>query len=57
MKKRLLALLCALVMLTAAIPAASALAGEGSRAADALYTLGLIRGTASGYAVFKRREG
>jgi S1-C subfamily serine protease len=51
MKKRLLALLCALVMLTAAIPAASALAGEGSRAADALYTLGLIRGTASGYAL------
>lgn len=48
MKKRILALLCAAVLLLAAVPAASALEGEQARAADTLYTLGLVRGTASG---------
>lgn len=51
MKKRICALLCALVLLAGAIPAASALTGESTRAADTLYTLGLVKGTGSGYAL------
>ena len=51
MKKRVLAFLCAL-LLTGAVPFAAAQEGETLRAADALYTLGLINGTgASGYAL------
>lgn len=42
MKKRLLALLCTLTMLLSAAPAAFALSGEETRAADILSTLGLI---------------
>ena len=45
MKKRLFALLCALVLLTTAIPSAGALAGEANRSADILSTLGLVNGT------------
>lgn len=52
MKKRVLAFLCALLLLTGAVPFAAAQEGETLRAADALYTLGLINGTgASGYAL------
>ena len=40
MKKRLLSLLCVLVLTVSVIPAASALEGEASRAADTLSTLG-----------------
>lgn len=51
MKKRVLAFLCAL-LLTGAVPFAAAQEGETLRAADALYTLGLINGTGtSGYAL------
>ena len=50
MKKRVLAFLCALLLLTGAVPFAAAQEGETLRAADALHTLGLINGTgASGY--------
>ena len=42
MKQKLLALLCALALLTSAIPAALALPGEQTRAADTLYTLGIV---------------
>jgi hypothetical protein len=53
MKKRLFAVFCALALLVAAAPAASALSGEATRAADTLCTLGLVNGTggASGYAL------
>lgn len=51
MKKKLLAFFCALALLLAAVPAASALTGEQTRAADTLYTLGLIKGTADGYSL------
>ena len=52
MKKRILAFLCALLLLTGAVPFAAAQEGETLRAADALHTLGLINGTgASGYAL------
>ena len=42
MKKRLAALLCALLLTVSALPTASALEGETARAADTLVTLGLI---------------
>ena len=45
MKKRLLSLLCVLVLTVSLIPAASALEGEAARAADTLSTLGLIDST------------
>ena len=48
MKKRCFALFCALVLLLGAVPSAAALAGETTRAADTLATLGLVQGTASG---------
>ena len=52
MKKRGLAFLCALLLLTGAVPFAAAQEGETLRAADALHTLGLINGTGtSGYAL------
>ena len=48
MKKRFFTLLCALVLLVSAVPAASALEGEASRAADTLAALHIVRG---GYAL------
>ena len=42
MKKKLLAFLCALVLLTGALPAANALGGEALRAADTLSALNLV---------------
>lgn len=48
MKNRLFALLCGLVLLVSAIPAASALEGESARAADTLAALNIVRG---GYAL------
>lgn len=51
MKKRLFSLLCALLLLVAAMPSALALTGEEARAADTLATLGLVQGTANGYAL------
>ena len=48
MKKRIFALLCALILLTSAVPAASALEGEAGRAADTLAALHIVRG---GYAL------
>ena len=42
MKKRLTAMFCALLLLFSALPAASALEGEGSRAADLLAALNLM---------------
>ena len=44
MKSRFFALLCALVLLVSAIPAASALEGEAGRAADMLAALNIVRG-------------
>ena len=44
MKKRFLALLCALTVLLGALPAASALEGEAHRAAGTLAELGLVNG-------------
>ena len=44
MKNRFIALLCALVLLVSAIPAASALEGESARAADTLAALNIVRG-------------
>ena len=53
MKRKLLALLFSVLILCAVSPSAFALSGEETRAADTLYTLGLIRGTGgeSGYAL------
>lgn len=48
MKKRFFALFCALVLLIGAVPTASALEGEVTRAADMLATLGLVHGNADG---------
>ena len=45
MKRRLAAILCALLLAVSVLPAASALEGEDLRAADTLATLGLIDGT------------
>ena len=45
MKKRLAALLCALLLTVSGLPAASALEGEAARAADTLTTLGLLDAT------------
>ena len=49
MKQKLLAFFCAATLLLSAVPAASALSGEQARAADTLYTLGVITGTSDGY--------
>ena len=46
MKKRLAALLCALLLTVSALPSALALEGEGQRAADTLVTLGLLENAA-----------
>lgn len=48
MKKRILTLFCALVLLAGALPSAAALQGDAARAADALATLGLIETAAAG---------
>jgi len=48
MKKKLISICCALALLLAAAVPASALSGEETRAADTLYTLGLVRGFGSG---------
>lgn len=45
MKKRILAMLCALLLLAGALPAASALEGEAERAADTLAALNLLSGS------------
>ena len=47
MKKQLAAILCALLLMVSALPAASALEGEALRAADTLATLGLVDDAAS----------
>ena len=53
MKRKLLALLLSILLLAAMVPSAFALSGEQTRAADTLYTLGLVNGTGgtSGYAL------
>lgn len=43
MKKKILSLLCALLLLASAIPSVLAVSGERQRSADTLYTLGLIQ--------------
>lgn len=48
MKTRLLAIVCALLLLVNVGPVSYALTGDLSRAADTLYTLGLVNGTSSG---------
>ena len=50
MKKKLLSLACALALTISLLPAAQALEGEGTRAAEALASLGLVTGTGAGYA-------
>ena len=50
MKKKLLSLVCALALMISLLPAAQALEGEGTRAAEALASLGLVTGTGAGYA-------
>ena len=50
MKKKLLSLVCALALTISLLPAAQALEGEGTRAAEALASLGLVTGTGAGYA-------
>lgn len=45
MKKRFFALLCALLLLTGAVPFAAAQEGDTLLAADTLHTLGLVNGT------------
>lgn len=49
MKKRLFALFCAVLLLAGLTPAALALTGEETRAADTLYTLGIVKGTGGSY--------
>lgn len=49
MKKKLLSLVCALALTISLLPAAQALEGEGTRAAEALASLGLVTGTGAGY--------
>ena len=53
MKKKLLSLACALALTISLLPAAQALEGEGTRAAEALASLGLVTGTGAGYAAEK----
>ena len=51
MKKRLLSIFCALVLLAGAAPSAAALEGESARAADTLAALGLVKGYDGSYAL------
>ena len=53
MKMKLLSLFCALALTISLLPAAQALEGEGTRAAEALASLGLVTGTGAGYAAEK----
>lgn len=48
MKQKFLAFFCAAALLLSVVPAASALSGEQARAADTLYTLGVVTGTSDG---------
>ena len=57
MKKKLLSLVCALALTVSLLPAARALEGEGTRAAEALASLGLVTGTGAGYAAEARHTG
>ena len=50
MKKKLLTLFCVLALTVSLVPCAQALEGEGTRAAQALSSLGLVSGTGRGYA-------
>ena len=43
MKKRILSLLCVALLVSVLLPPASALEGEAARAADTLFTLGLLQ--------------
>lgn len=51
MKKQLLALFCALILLVSTLPPAAALEGEAQRSADILATLNLVEGTGMDYAL------
>lgn len=51
MKKHILALFCALLLLLGAVPSAAALEGDTLRQADALSTLNLVKGTGDDYAL------
>ena len=51
MKKQLLALFCALILLAGVVPSAAALEGETLRCADTLATLNLVNGTGTDYAL------
>ena len=51
MKKHILALFCALVLLLGAVPSAAALEGDTLRQTDALATLSLVKGTGDDYAL------
>lgn len=51
MKKRLLSLLCALILLLGAVPSAAALEGESREAAETLASLGLIDAVPTGGAL------
>lgn len=51
MKKRILALFCALSLLLSAVPSAAALKGDTLRHTDALATLNLVKGTGDDYAL------
>lgn len=51
MKKRLLAIFCALFLLAGAVPSAAALEGEAARAADTLAALNIVKGSGGSYAL------
>ena len=54
MKKKLLSLVCALALTISLLPAAQALEGEGTRAAEALASLGLVTGTGQKFLLLGR---
>ncbi len=49
MKKRIVSLFCAFILILSLVPAASAVTSSQTLAADTLYTLGLFKGNTSGY--------
>lgn len=51
MKKRLLSIFCALVLLASVVPSAAALEGEATQAADTLAALNVVKGNGGGYAL------
>lgn len=51
MKRKIIALVCALTLLAAAVPGALALSGDRDRSSDILYTLGLVRDTDPRYSL------